>query len=783
MTSSRHSSSEDPILNPSVAEPSTYSQAPIQDNSAESTSTSTQHAHPLQPSTSSRNASSPVPSPALAGDTGTRTRTGRRRQVTILPPLTTSALGDLSTSHPSSTSQGRRRAHTVGVSFRPRIPSDFFANASSNVNGNGKVEDERSDTLTPLNSIQRPSNTNASANVSPGDLEAGLAGTGGGGGKGRMRSTSNASRFSTTSAGRRSRRSSTPVEFDLTTRHQGGHEVHQLDDEMVGLLDCIDPTVSTVNHLQNMTNSVLVPHIPQLWKRRPEVQLPHTPSDESLASMNRPYESTSSTRQRPSTVRSRKGSISRFLPSRSPGPPPEVTRQQSTNTPADQWGGTQPIPIPEVEEPASPIDQDRGNDDNDTRLEVPLIQALPKTLQREEFEDDLEDIKEDHQLDKHVKHILRSSKRAKIMRGLKGVWAFVKTPMGFITAVYGFLVAFWGAGIVLFLLGWIPTSSKYRQDVWVEICSQVENGLFTVTGVGLIPWRVIDTYRMSVIWTLKNRDSRLRKKRGLAPIEDENDLPDPELIKDFVFVLSEKDQNNLKYQQEKFAISQTWYRPHATATHKAFPMKFALWNTILMDGNSFFQCGCMWGMDWHERPAWTTGCLIPLSFLCGIGAAVLIWQGSARTKKSALVSEKLRNALNVPVAIGIPRSVDGTVLVSNTNNAPATDIPLHKTESPNKPGAKTAGGGRRTTITFGSTNNHDEDESQRERKVEHKRDRGVTLAVTPEWKGDESAGGGGMDFGLGKVVSDRHDDEEGHGRDQGNEKDGNEHIALKEVEK
>lgn len=51
---------------------------------------------------------------------------------------------------------------------------------------------------------------------------------------------------------------------------------------------------------------------------------------------------------------------------------------------------------------------------------------------------------------------------------------------------------------MLFLLGWIPTSSKYRQDVWVEISSQVENGLFTVTGVGLIPWRVVDTYRESL---------------------------------------------------------------------------------------------------------------------------------------------------------------------------------------------------------------------------------------------------------------------------------------------
>lgn len=51
--------------------------------------------------------------------------------------------------------------------------------------------------------------------------------------------------------------------------------------------------------------------------------------------------------------------------------------------------------------------------------------------------------------------------------------------------------------------------------------------------------------------------------------------------------------------------------------------------------------------DRHKRPAWTTGTLIPLSFLCGIGAAVLIWQGGVRSKKTKAVEEKLRKALGV----------------------------------------------------------------------------------------------------------------------------------------
>lgn len=40
--------------------------------------------------------------------------------------------------------------------------------------------------------------------------------------------------------------------------------------------------MGVVDHLQNMCNSVMVPYLPQLWTRRPEVQLPSTPSDEDV---------------------------------------------------------------------------------------------------------------------------------------------------------------------------------------------------------------------------------------------------------------------------------------------------------------------------------------------------------------------------------------------------------------------------------------------------------------------------------------------------------------------
>jgi Protein of unknown function (DUF2985) len=70
---------------------------------------------------------------------------------------------------------------------------------------------------------------------------------------------------------------------------------------------------------------------------------------------------------------------------------------------------------------------------------------------------------------------------------------------------------FWGAAIVIFLVKIINFHNANTQGFWVEVSSQVETGmlnikltyrflilaflgLFTVTGVGLIPWRVLDTY-------------------------------------------------------------------------------------------------------------------------------------------------------------------------------------------------------------------------------------------------------------------------------------------------
>ncbi|KAG8943407.1 hypothetical protein FRC00_011171 [Tulasnella sp. 408] len=123
---------------------------------------------------------------------------------------------------------------------------------------------------------------------------------------------------------------------------------------------------------------------------------------------------------------------------------------------------------------------------------------------------------------------------------------------------------------------------------------------------------------------------------------------------DYVHVLTDEQQDELHYQQLKFQQSQTWYRPHATETHRAFPINTGLLICLLIDLNSVFQvdeqimlCGVMWGLNRFTRPAWTTGTLIPASFLCGIAASIFIWRGGAKTKKTEQVESKLREALQL----------------------------------------------------------------------------------------------------------------------------------------
>ncbi|PCH41098.1 hypothetical protein WOLCODRAFT_89020 [Wolfiporia cocos MD-104 SS10] len=226
-------------------------------------------------------------------------------------------------------------------------------------------------------------------------------------------------------------------------------------------------------------------------------------------------------------------------------------------------------------------------------------------------------------LDSHVEDVLR--KRDRMRRVMQGIWSFVKTP------IYGFLVVFWGTALVFFLARFIDLHNDNTQGFWVELCQQIETGLFSVTSIGLAPFRVVDTYRMCKIWWYQRRTDKLRREAGLPELYDPDDLPDPHYDANYVPVLTEQEQINLHY-----------------LANLAFPINIALWICVMNDLNTLFQCllsGCMWSMNRFQRPAWTTATTLPLAFVAGIVAGFLIYWGGRKTKRVKEVTERLRMAL------------------------------------------------------------------------------------------------------------------------------------------
>jgi len=299
-----------------------------------------------------------------------------------------------------------------------------------------------------------------------------------------------------------------------------------------------------------------------------------------------------------------------------------------------------------------------------SRKPVVVLSSL-QTVGGDEEQGDRPGKEYEDSLDRHVEDILK--RPSKFKRTMKGVWSFLKTPMGIFAGIYGFLVVFWGAAIVIFLAKIINLHNANTQGFWIEVSSQIENGLFTVTGIGLIPSRVLDTYRIYKIWYYKRRTRKLREKAGLPQLFDVDDLPDPAFDPNYVHVLTEKEQKDLHRQQLKFQHHQTWYRAHGTETHRAFSINTALLICCLNDGNSIFQimlCGTMWGLNRFQRPPWSTGSLIPASFLCGILSGVFIWKGGQKTKRIDKVRERLRAALAMehPYGYGTDTEADETAM-------------------------------------------------------------------------------------------------------------------------
>jgi hypothetical protein len=204
--------------------------------------------------------------------------------------------------------------------------------------------------------------------------------------------------------------------------------------------------------------------------------------------------------------------------------------------------------------------------------------------------------------------------------------------------------------------GWVNVGG--RQSYLINVIDNVLVALFAVMGDGLAPFRVVDTYHMCFIAHYHHLTWRLRREKALPKLEDHNDLPaiqpqeieeNQEMEKEPEFsVLSPEQQRKLVHHQKKFAKSHSFYKPHETMTHHAFPLRLLVAIVVLLDCHSLLQIAlgtCTWAISYHVRPFALTTVILCCSITVNITAGILISVGDKRTRKKDVLEKMDRQQL------------------------------------------------------------------------------------------------------------------------------------------
>lgn len=261
------------------------------------------------------------------------------------------------------------------------------------------------------------------------------------------------------------------------------------------------------------------------------------------------------------------------------------------------------------------------------------------------------------ELDDYVRHLMTSRKEG-FKRSMRGFKQYVSKPLGLFVTVYATLVTLFGAAWVFFLIGWIYVGPQ--QSYIINIVDNLLVALFALIGDGLAPFRAVDTYHMCFIAKYHHMTWRLRKKARLPELVDHNDLPDQHVtaaeLEDAIdkaetaefSVLTPAQQRRLQYHQAKFSKAHTFYRPHETATHHAFPLRLLVAVVVLLDCHSLLQVALgsvTWSWDYHTRPQALTATILSCSISCNIAAGIVISVGDHRTRKKDVLERVNRQNL------------------------------------------------------------------------------------------------------------------------------------------
>ncbi|KAF1928889.1 uncharacterized protein M421DRAFT_92020 [Didymella exigua CBS 183.55] len=402
-----------------------------------------------------------------------------------------------------------------------------------------------------------------------------------------------------------------PEPFDSSAQNPADEGMNYTSD-MVDVLDTLDPEIATLTSLTNLQNSLFVPNLP-FFNRRPTYNLRRAPSETaSIEEINRILG--------PAHAAQAESELQ---------PPPRLQR-------TDTEGTTTTLAT------------------IDSQLSDSRYAVLPPGTSLEGWSR-----QDKAEVNDHVRHMLHS-KRSKFKRSMRGFGQYVRRPLGFLVTLYATLITLFGLAWVLFLIGWINVGG--RQIYVVHIIDSVLVALFAIVGDGLAPFRAIDTYHMIYIAHYHHYTWSRRKKDMLPALHDQNDLPstnapitgprtidpgDPEKQWEFT-VLTPKQQQKLEHHQEKFCKSHSFYKPHETETHYAFPQRFLVAIVVLLDCHSLLQISLgatTWGIYYKHRHFAITTVILICSITCNATAGLLIWLGDKRTRKTDVLERMNRQEL------------------------------------------------------------------------------------------------------------------------------------------
>jgi len=380
---------------------------------------------------------------------------------------------------------------------------------------------------------------------------------------------------------------------------KGEDEDDCYDSRIVDILDVIDPEVATLSSITNIQNSLYLPNLGRWVNRRPTYDLSHLPQ----------------------------------IPGTFPESVEDLTKQESGSDADDTR--TKPRRGPSLWSVLS-----------DTQYAV-----LPDDATLDGWTDD-----EVKLLNDYVRHMLHS-RRSKFKQRIKAFGKYTRRPIGFLVTLYATLITLFGLAWVLFLIGWIYVGEK--QLYVINVIDYVLVALFAVVGDGMIPWRLVDTYRMAFVAHYHRKTWKLRKKLLLPGLQDHNDLPTngppPDIEaaqvrqKDkFIPVLTDKEQATLLHHQKKLARSHTFYKPHETETHHAFPLRLLIAIVLLLDLHSCLQVtlgAVTWGIPYATRPAAVTTTVLCCSIATNALAGILISVGDRRTRKKDVIERLIKQEL------------------------------------------------------------------------------------------------------------------------------------------